>query len=96
MRSNPAIAFRVIEERDHFLQIELGFLHAGDIGEGRLGVPLDIDFGTRLTGRHQPAEALALCELPAEKYPDQVEDHDRDTPRSPGLFQIKSDSPRIG
>ena len=51
---------RIAQEGDDLLQLELGFVDAGDVLERDLGVGLDIDLGARLSDRHQAAEPLAL------------------------------------
>ena len=50
------VGLRVLQEVDDLDQLVLGFVDAGDIGEGDLGLFLDIDLGAALADRHQPAE----------------------------------------
>ena len=57
--AEPAVAHRVLQEGDDLLQFGLGLVDPGDVGEGRLGVGLDIDLGLAAADRHQPAETPA-------------------------------------
>ena len=87
MRAEPAVALGILEKGHHFLQLEFCLIDAGHVGEGDLGVLLDIDLGPRLADRHQPAKALAIRQLAPEEYPDQVEHQRRHDPRQDGLEQ---------
>ena len=57
VRAEPAIALRILQEGDDLLQLELGLVDAGHVGERRLGVRLDVDLRAGLPDRQQPAEA---------------------------------------
>ena len=58
-RAEPPIGLRIAQEGDDLLQLELGFVDAGDVLERHLGVGFDIDLRARLSDRHQAAEPLA-------------------------------------
>ena len=81
----PAIGFRIVQESDDLLQLELRFIDPGDILKGHLGVGLDIDLGARLADRHETAQSLPLGDAPKQEHPDQVEDDDRNDPGQNGL-----------
>ena len=57
--AEPAVALRVLQKGDDLLQLVLGLVDPGDVGEGRLGVGLDIDLGLAAADRHQPADTPA-------------------------------------
>ena len=67
MSPEPTVALRVLEKGYDFLQLEFCFIDAGHVGESDLGVLFDIDLGSRLADRHEPAEALPACEAAAHK-----------------------------
>ena len=87
MRPEPAVALGILEKGHHFLQLEFRLVDAGHVGEGDLGVLLDIDLGARLADRHESAKALSIREAAAEKDPDHIEQHDGYDPRQDGLKQ---------
>ena len=84
-RAEPAVALRVLQEGDDLLQLGLGLVDAGDVGEGDLGVLLDVDLGLALADRHQPAEPLPC---PAKRrhheHPDAEEQQPPAAPRTGG------------
>jgi hypothetical protein len=80
-RSEPAVLPRILEELDHFLQLGLGLVHAGDIGEGDAGLVLDIDLGAALADAHEAAEpALLARHAPHQQIPDAEKDERRHHP----------------
>ena len=83
------IGFRIPQEGDDLLQLELGLVDAGDVREGHLGVGLDIDLGARLADRHQAAEPLASGDAAKQHGPDQVEDEGRQHPGQRIVEQVR-------
>ena len=80
MRAEAAVALRILQEGDDFLQLELRLVHAGHIDECRLGVGLDEDLRPGFADRKQATEARPRAR-PDEEDPDQVEEEQR---RDPG------------
>ena len=68
--AKPAIAHGILQEGDNLLQFGLRLVDPGNIGEGRLGVGLDIDLGLAAADRHQPAEPLLAGEAAVHEPPD--------------------------
>ena len=62
------------------MQLVLGLVDAGDVGEGDLGLLLDVDLGAALADRHQPAEAAALAHAADREHPDADEKDRRQDP----------------
>jgi hypothetical protein len=83
-RAEPPERFRIAQEGDNFLQLELGLVDAGHILEGDFGVGLDIDLGARFADRHQAAQTLAFRHAAKSVGPDQIEDEDRQRPGEDG------------
>ena len=54
--AEAAVALRVLQKIDDLDQLLLRLVDAGDIGEGDLGLLLDVDLGPALADRHQPAD----------------------------------------
>ena len=80
-RAEHAVALGVLQELDDLLQLGLGLVDAGDVGEGRLGVLLDVDLGAALADRHQAAGAhAARRHAPQQEDPDAEEDQRRHDP----------------
>ena len=84
--------FRVLEELDHFLQLGLGFVDPGDVGEGDAGLLLDVNLGAALADRHEAAaEPAALARHAAhEPVPDAEEDERRTTHDSTSRRKVLS------
>src|SRR6266403_632689 len=78
--AEPAVTHRVLQKGDDLLQFGLGFVDPGNIGEGRLGVGLDIDLGLAAADRHQPAEPLLAGEAAVHEHPNTGEQRDGDHP----------------
>ena len=79
VRAEPAVPLRVLQERDDLLQFLLGLVDAGDVGEGHLGVGLDVDLGLAAADRHQPAEPLLAGEAAEHEQPHAEEQRGRHT-----------------
>jgi hypothetical protein len=79
------MAFGVLEEGDNLLQLVLGFVDAGNIGEGDLYVLLHIDLGLALADRHQATRALTHSHGADEKHPNEHEADRRHEPPQHGL-----------
>ena len=84
-RPQPAIGFRIAQEGDQLLQLELRLLDAGDILESHLGIRLHINLGARFADRHQPAQPLLLGKAAKQKHPSDVKDDNGNDPREDGL-----------
>jgi len=65
----------VFEKRDDFHQLGLGFVDAGDIGEGHSGVAFDKHPGPGFADIHQTAKALFVRHPAKQEIP---EDHNQD------------------
>jgi hypothetical protein len=67
--AETSVCHGILQKVDDLDQLVLGFVDTGDIGEGDLGLLLDIDLGAALADRHQPAEP-ALPHAPDREHPD--------------------------
>src|SRR5215831_1545438 len=74
-----SVADRVFQEIDDLDELVLGFVDTRDIGEGDLGLLLDIDLGAAFADRHQPAEA-ALTHAADREHPDPDKENRRQDP----------------
>ena len=80
-RAQHAVALGVLQEIDDLLDLGLGLVDAGDVGERGLGVLLDVDLGLALADRHQAARAHAAHRHAAQQEdPDAEEDQRRQDP----------------
>ena len=86
---------RVLQEIDDLDQLVLGLVDAGDIGEGDLGLLLDIDPGAALADLHQPAEP-ALPHAPDREHPDPDKKDRRQDPGQEIAQPVALDDPAIG
>ena len=86
---------RVLQEIDDLDQLVLGLVDAGDIGEGDLGLLLDIDLGAALADRHQPAEP-ALPHPPDREHPDADKEDRRQDPGEQIGDPMALDHPAVG
>src|ERR1700747_3537496 len=71
--AEPPVSDGVPQEVDDLDQLVLGLVDAGDIGEGDLGLLLDIDPCPALANLHQPAEP-ALPHAPDREHPNPDEE----------------------
>jgi hypothetical protein len=79
--AETAVFLRVLQEVDDFLELGLGLVDAGDVGERHLGVGLHIDLGLALADGHETAaETLLLRDLAEHEHPQSEEHHDRQNP----------------
>jgi len=78
--AEAAVLLRILEELDHFLQLRLGLVDAGDIGERDAGLRLDVDLGAALADAHEAA-AETRAHAFGEEEPDAEEDERRQHPR---------------
>ena len=80
-RPEHAVALGVLQEVDDLLELGLGLVDPGDVGERGLGVLLDVDLGPALADRHQAAGAhAARRHAPQQEDPDAEEDQRRQHP----------------
>ena len=79
--AEAAVLFRLLQELDHFLQLGLGLIDAGHVGERHSGLVLDVDLGAALADAHEAAaEPLLARHAPGEEIPDAEEDQRRQDP----------------
>src|SRR5882724_713716 len=80
-RAEASIFLRVLQELDHFLQLGLGFVNAGDVAESHAGLVLDVDLGATFADAHEAAaEATALLHAPRQQEPDAEKNKRRQDP----------------
>src|SRR5205814_316121 len=79
--AEAAVLLRLLQELDHLLQLGLGLVDAGHVGERHPGLVLDIDLGAALADAHEAAaEPLRARHAPGEQVPDAEEDQRRQDP----------------
>src|SRR5439155_4887444 len=93
--AEPPVGLRILQEIDDLDQLVLGLVDAGNIGEGDLGLLLDIDLGAALADRHQPAEP-ALSHPPDREHPDADKEDRRQDPGEQFGNPMALDYPAIG
>ena len=94
-RAEHAVALGVLQEIDDLLDLGLGLVDPGDIGERGLGVLLDIDLGLALADRHQAAGThAARSHAPHQEDPDAEEDQRGSTHESSVVKKFSSLPPR--
>src|SRR5690606_1931166 len=88
--AEASIVLGLLEEVDNLLELCLGLVDAGDVGESDAGVLLDNYLGAALAHVHQAAEPLLLGIGTEEPLPDGEEQEDRNNPgqqlRQPGIL----------
>ena len=70
--------FGRLEELDDLLQLLLGFVDAGDVGEPHLDVVFGVDLGAAARERHHAA--FGAAHPPEEEAPERDEEEERDDP----------------
>ena len=95
--AEPSVLLRVLEERDHLLQLGLRLVDSRDVREGDLRVRLDVHPGLRLADGHQAAAGSAeLFRHPAaEKDPDAEEQGRRHDPRQQHGDEVRVELPAV-
>jgi hypothetical protein len=74
----------MLEEFHDLLELFLGFVNAGDIVEGGLGIGLDIDLGLAAPDRHESARTGTLSNATEPEHPQTKEQQRRDDPGQQG------------
>ena len=72
------VVFRILKKVDNFLQFLLGFIAAGDIGEGHAGVFINDEFCAALPDAKNPLAGRSKA--PCEQRPQTKQDQDRKHP----------------
>ena len=72
------VLLRVLQELDDLLELLLGLVHAGDVGEADLHFVVGVDLRAAARERHHAA--LGAAHAPEEEAPDRDEEEERDDP----------------
>ena len=64
----------VPEELHDLLELGLGLVHTGHVGEADAGFFFHVNLGLAAADLHEPAEALLVGELAEQQHPDSEED----------------------
>ena len=96
--AEPAVGLGIAQEVDDFLQLVLGLVHPGDVGEADLDVGLHVDLGLALADLHHAA-AHAAADALEQEQPDAEEQRRRNHPAGQvaqeGAFHLAGEMHRV-